>query len=104
MYAHGVTFGGHPVMCAIALKNIEIMKREGIVDRVRESQDVFRAKLETLLDLDIVGDVRGTGFFYALELVKDKETLGNVRRRRVRVVAARLHLAGAVRGGVHRPA
>lgn len=74
MYAHGVTFGGHPVMCAIALKNIEIMKRERIVEHVRDTQDVFRAKLETLLDLDIVGDVRGTGFFYALELVKDKET------------------------------
>ena len=74
MYSHGVTFGGHPVMCAIALKNIEIMKREGIVEHVRDTQDVFRAKLETLLDLPIVGDVRGTGFFYAVELVKDRET------------------------------
>ena len=74
MFSHGVTFGGHPVMCAIALKNIEIMKREGIVDHVRETQDVFRAKLETLRALPIVGDIRGTGFFYAVELVKDKET------------------------------
>ena len=74
IYSHGVTFGGHPVMCAIALKNIEIMKREGIIEHVRDTQDVFRAKLETLLDLPIVGDVRGTGFFYAIELVKDKET------------------------------
>jgi len=74
MYSHGVTFGGHPVMCAIALKNIEIMKRERVVEHVRDTQDVFRAKLETLLDLPIVGDVRGTGFFYAIELVKDKET------------------------------
>ena len=74
MYSHGVTFGGHPVMCAIALKNIEIMKREKIVEHVLEKEDVFRAKLETLLDLPIVGDVRGTGFFYAIELVKDKET------------------------------
>ena len=74
MYSHGVTFGGHPVMCAIALKNIEIIKREGIVEHVRDTQDVFRAKLETLLDLPIVGDVRGTGFFYAVELVKDRET------------------------------
>ena len=97
MYSHGVTFGGHPVMCAIALKNIEIMKREGIVEHVRDTQDVFRAKLETLLDLPIVGDVRGTGFFYAVELVKDRETQGDLRRRRVRVAAARLPLAGAVR-------
>jgi adenosylmethionine-8-amino-7-oxononanoate aminotransferase len=74
MYSHGITFGGHPVMCAIALKNIEIMKREGVVEHVRALQGVFRAKLETLLDLPIAGDVRGTGFFYALELVKDKET------------------------------
>ena len=74
MYSHGVTFGGHPVMCAIALKNIEIMKREGIVEHVRATEGAFRAKLETLLDLPIVGDVRGTGFFYAVELVKDRET------------------------------
>ncbi|HET6684584.1 MAG TPA: aspartate aminotransferase family protein [Gaiella sp.] len=74
MYTHGITFGGHPVQCAVALKNIEIMRREGIVDHVRESEDLFRGKLETLLDLDIVGDVRGAGFFYALELVKDRET------------------------------
>ena len=74
MYSHGITFGGHPVMCAIALKNIEIMKRERIVENVRDNGDAFRASLETLLDLDIVGDVRGTGYFYAVELVKDKET------------------------------
>jgi adenosylmethionine-8-amino-7-oxononanoate aminotransferase len=74
MYSHGITFGGHPVMCAIALKNIEIMKRERIVEHVRETQDTFHAKLATLLDLPIVGDLRGTGFFYALELVKDKDT------------------------------
>jgi adenosylmethionine-8-amino-7-oxononanoate aminotransferase len=74
MYSHGITFGGHPVMAAIALKNIEIMKRDGIVEGVREREDLFRARLEQLLDLPIVGDVRGTGYFYALELVKDKET------------------------------
>jgi adenosylmethionine-8-amino-7-oxononanoate aminotransferase len=74
MYTHGITFGGHPVMCAIALKNIEIMKREGVVAHVRENEDLFRSKLEQLLELDIVGDVRGTGFFYAVELVKDRET------------------------------
>jgi adenosylmethionine-8-amino-7-oxononanoate aminotransferase len=74
MYAHGITFGGHPVMCAIALKNIEIMKREGIMEHVRANEDAFRRTLETLYELPIVGDVRGTGFFYAIELVKDKET------------------------------
>jgi adenosylmethionine-8-amino-7-oxononanoate aminotransferase len=74
MYTHGITFGGHPVMSAIALKNIEIMKRERIMEHVLSNQDAFRATLEQLLDLPIVGDVRGTGYFYALELVKDKET------------------------------
>ncbi len=74
MYAHGITFGGHPVQAAVALKNIEIMKRERIVEHVAETQDEFRATLEELLDLPIVGDVRGTGFFYAVELVKDKDT------------------------------
>jgi adenosylmethionine-8-amino-7-oxononanoate aminotransferase len=74
MYTHGITFGGHPVMAAIALKNIEIMKRERLVENVRDNGDAFRERLETLLDLPIVGDVRGTGYFYALELVKDRET------------------------------
>jgi adenosylmethionine-8-amino-7-oxononanoate aminotransferase len=74
MFLHGITFGGHPVMCAIALKNIEIMKRDGIVDGVRENEDMFRTTLEQLLELPISGDLRGAGCFYALELVKDKET------------------------------
>jgi adenosylmethionine-8-amino-7-oxononanoate aminotransferase len=74
MYSHGITFGGHPVQAAIALKNIEIMKRERVVERVAAEQDDVRAKLAQLLELPIVGDLRGTGFFYALELVKDKET------------------------------
>ncbi len=74
MFSHGVTFGGHPVMCAIALKNIEIMKRERIMEGVLEHEDAFRSTLEQLLELPIVGDVRGTGFFYAIELVKDSDT------------------------------
>ncbi len=74
MYTHGVTFGGHPVQAAVALKNIEIMRREGIMERVREHEPAFRAALERLLELPIVGDVRGCGYFYAIELVKDKET------------------------------
>ena len=74
MYAHGITFGGHPVQAAVALKNIEIMKRDRIVEHVAETQDTFRQTLSQLLDLPIVGDVRGTGFFYAIELVKDKDT------------------------------
>jgi len=74
MYAHGITFGGHPVSSAVALKNLEIMQREHIVEGVAEREDAFRAQLATLLDLDIVGDLRGAGYLWALELVKDKET------------------------------
>ncbi|MGE4425178.1 MAG: aspartate aminotransferase family protein [Solirubrobacteraceae bacterium] len=74
IFTHGITFGGHPVQAAIALKNLEIMRREQIVEHVREHQDDFRATLAPLLDIPIVGDVRGTGFFYALELVKDRES------------------------------
>ena len=74
MYSHGITFGGHPVMSAIALKNIEIMKRERINEHVLANEDAFRSTLGQLLDLPIVGDLRGAGYFYALELVKDKET------------------------------
>jgi len=74
MYAHGITFGGHPVQAAIALKNLEIMKRERVVENVRANEARARAILATLLDLPIVGDLRGCGYFFAIELVKDRET------------------------------
>jgi adenosylmethionine-8-amino-7-oxononanoate aminotransferase len=74
MYTHGMTFGGHPVQAAVALKNIEIMKRERLLEHVRDTEADFRAALAQLLELPIVGDLRGAGFFYALELVKDCET------------------------------
>jgi adenosylmethionine-8-amino-7-oxononanoate aminotransferase len=74
MFTHGLTFGGHPVSAAVALANIEIFEREDLCARVRDKEEEFRATLERLLDLPIVGDVRGAGFFFALELVKDKDT------------------------------
>jgi len=74
MYTHGLTFGGHPVQAAIALKNIEIMRRERVVEGVQEREEEFRSTLAQLLELPLVGDLRGAGYFYALELVKDKET------------------------------
>ena len=74
MFAHGITFGGHPVAAAVALKNLEIMRRERIVEGVREQEDALRDTLAQLLDLPIVGDLRGVGYFWAIELVKDKET------------------------------
>ena len=74
MFAHGFTFAGHPVAAAAALKNIEIFEREDLCGHVREKEPEFRQMLEGLRELPIVGDVRGAGFFQAIELVKDKET------------------------------
>jgi adenosylmethionine-8-amino-7-oxononanoate aminotransferase len=74
MFTHGITFGGHPVQAAVALKNLEIMRREGIVEHVRANENRLRSTLSQLLDVPLVGDVRGVGYFYALELVKNKET------------------------------
>ena len=68
---HGITFGGHPVSCAVALANIQVLESEGIIENVTANQDLFRQELETLLDLPIVSEVRGAGYFYAIELQKD---------------------------------
>ncbi len=73
-FLHGFTYGGHPVSAAVALANIDIMEREGINEHVRANEDAFRKTLERLLDLPLVGDVRGLGYFYGIELVKNKET------------------------------
>jgi adenosylmethionine-8-amino-7-oxononanoate aminotransferase len=73
-FLHGFTYGGHPVAAAVALKNIEILEREGLIEHVRANEGAFRATLEKLHDLPIVGDVRGAGYFYGIELVRDKVT------------------------------
>jgi adenosylmethionine-8-amino-7-oxononanoate aminotransferase len=73
-FPHGYTFGGHPVSAAVALANLDIFEREGLNQHVRDNAPAFRATLEKLLDLPIVGDVRGEGYFYGIELVKDKNT------------------------------
>ncbi|WP_353651366.1 aspartate aminotransferase family protein [Nakamurella sp. A5-74] len=73
-FAHGYTFGGHPVSTAVAMANLDIFEREKLNEHVRASEGAFRGTLEKLLDLPIVGDVRGDGFFYGIELVKDKAT------------------------------
>src|ERR1700761_7875828 len=74
MFAHGYTFGGHPVSTAVALANLDIFEREGLNERVAELSPVLRATLEKLYDLPIVGDVRGEGYFFGVELVKDQAT------------------------------
>jgi hypothetical protein len=73
-FLHGYTFGGHPVSCAVALANLDAFEKEKVNEHVRDTEGAFRATLEKLNDLPIVGDVRGDGFFYGIELVKDKAT------------------------------
>jgi adenosylmethionine-8-amino-7-oxononanoate aminotransferase len=74
MFPHGYTFGGHPVSAAVGLANLDIFEREGLNDHVRSHAPALRATLDKLYDLPIVGDVRGEGFFYGIELVKDRAT------------------------------
>ena len=75
MFTHGITFGGHPVSAAVAMANLDIFESEDLCGHVRAKEGEFRQMLEAMRDdLPIVGDVRGAGYFHALELVKDKET------------------------------
>ncbi|HWE12445.1 MAG TPA: aspartate aminotransferase family protein [Solirubrobacteraceae bacterium] len=73
-FTHGFTFAGHPVCAAIALANLDAFEREGVLDNVRGNEGAFRAMLDSLRDIPIVGDVRGAGYFHAIELVKDQDT------------------------------
>ena len=73
-FMHGFTFAGHPVCAAVAMANLDAFENEGVVDNVRANEGAFRAMLESLRELPIVGDVRGAGYFHAIELVKDQET------------------------------
>jgi len=75
MYMHGITFGGHPIVAAAALKNLEIMEREGVLENVRNNEGYLRDQLYGLMERhEIIGDVRGAGYFWAMELVKDRAT------------------------------
>jgi adenosylmethionine-8-amino-7-oxononanoate aminotransferase len=73
-FLHGITFAGHPVSAAVALANLDIFEKEDLLGNVRGNEAAFRATLEKLYDLPIVGDVRGAGYFYGIEMVKDKVT------------------------------
>ncbi|HEY2214329.1 MAG TPA: aspartate aminotransferase family protein [Acidimicrobiales bacterium] len=73
-FLHGFTFAGHPVSCAVALANLDVFEGEQILQHVLATEQEFRSGLESLYDLPIVGNVRGAGFFYGIELVKDKDT------------------------------
>lgn len=86
-FAHGLTFGGHPLQLAIAAKNIDLMKRLDVLGNVRRNSEKAGACLRRLMDLPMVGDVRGDGYLWAIELVEDKATLETLGPR------IRAHLA-----------
>ncbi len=73
-FLHGITFAGHPVSAAVALANLDVFEKEDLLGNVRANEDAFRATLAKLNDLPIVGDVRGDGYFYGIEMVKEKTT------------------------------
>src|ERR1700678_1233397 len=73
-FLHGFTFAGHPVSCAVALANLDVFEGEQILQHVQSTEASFRRALDGLHDLPIVGHIRGAGFFYGIELVKDKQT------------------------------
>jgi len=73
-FLHGITFAGHPVSAAAALANLDIFEKEDLLGNVQANEAGLRATLEKLYDLPIVGDVRGDGYFFGLEMVKDKDT------------------------------
>jgi adenosylmethionine-8-amino-7-oxononanoate aminotransferase len=73
-FMHGLTFGGHPMAAAVAMANLDVFEDENILDNVRTNEPVLRSMLESLKDIPIVGDVRGVGYFMALELVRDQKT------------------------------
>ncbi|HUC14840.1 MAG TPA: aspartate aminotransferase family protein [Acidimicrobiales bacterium] len=73
-FAHGITFAGHPVSSAVALANLALFDDEGLLKHVRDNEEAFRSSLESLEDLPIVGNIRGAGYFFGIELVKDKTT------------------------------
>jgi adenosylmethionine-8-amino-7-oxononanoate aminotransferase len=73
-FIHGFTWSGHPVSCAVALASIKILEDEKVLENVLANQDYFHDQLLSLKELPIVGDVRGTGYFWGVELVKDQST------------------------------
>jgi adenosylmethionine-8-amino-7-oxononanoate aminotransferase len=73
-FSHGFTWAGHPVATAVAMKAIEIIENEGVLANVTSNEEYFRSSLESLREIPIVGDIRGAGYFWGVELVKDQDT------------------------------
>ncbi len=73
-FLHGFTFAGHPVSCAVAMANLDVFEKEHLLSHVQANEAAFRSALDDLADLPMVGEIRGMGYFYGLELVKDRDT------------------------------
>jgi hypothetical protein len=100
-FLHGITFGGHPVSCAVGLANLDLFEREAVLDHVRANESELRARLESLREVPLVGDVRGAGYFQALELVRDPGTGERFSREETEellrgFLAPRLYEAGLI--------
>jgi adenosylmethionine-8-amino-7-oxononanoate aminotransferase len=76
LFLHGQTFGAHPVCCAVANANLDIFEREDLCGNVLAHEELFTKLLDGLRDIPLVGDVRGDGYFRAIELVSDQATKG----------------------------
>ena len=100
MLRHGITFAGHPLSATIALKSIEIFERDSVLENVRALEGYLHERLDELRVLPIVGDVRGAGFFWAIELVKDEANTRFDQAERDRLIRAflprRLREAGII--------
>ena len=95
-FTHGFTFAGHPVAAAAAMANIDVYEREDLCGHVLRKEDEFRGMLDDLRDIPIVGDVRGAGYFHAIELVQRPGHEGRIHARRVRVAPPRIPLRRAL--------
>jgi len=101
MFLNGITFGGHPVACAAALASLDVFEKEHVLENVRKNEAFFRAEIDKLSELPIVGDIRGIGYFYGIELVKDKKTKESFTEEEAeeilfKFVSPRLYEAGLI--------
>jgi adenosylmethionine-8-amino-7-oxononanoate aminotransferase len=99
-FTHGITFGGHPMSAAVAMANLDAFEDENVFENVRRNEPGLRAMLESLRDLPIVGDVRGAGYFQAIELVKDKDTKESFSHAEAEVLLRGFLSAGLYRRGL----
>ena len=88
MFGHGLTYTSHPVGCAVALKNLDLLE-DGILDHARDVGPYFQARMKTLEELPLVGEVRGVGLMACVECVADRESMDPLAARQGRRQAHR---------------